>query len=201
MSRRLMPLFLAGSLGVGLALPALADDEKAERKAREADEPVNVFLKAATREPGDAGSPSKFSNEDLEQRVGGVIAPETPDAPDEPAEVVSTWQDDPEAGRKALQAIADAGARRTAVQRRIVQVEAELAAAEARLTAWDKTILAVKNPLLPRPLPPEDPEQRKRWEAMDGMQRAAYAKEQRDRSVALVEAKRRELTELRTLLP
>ena len=73
----------------------------------------------------------------------------------------------------SLQWMRDKQARRADYARRLEEAEANLAAADASATQWEKNLLAFKNPFLPRPqLSPEDAQA---IQGMGGAGRAQWA--------------------------
>jgi hypothetical protein len=73
----------------------------------------------------------------------------------------------------ALQWLQDGEARRADYQRRLKESEANLAVANASVADWERTVLAFKNPLRPRPQP--SPEDAQAIAGMDGGERVRWA--------------------------
>lgn len=109
--------------------------------------------------------PAVITNEYLEARYGGAQAAMGVSGSAMAAAAVSAAAIDPD----PLQAIADARAREADRARRRVEARAEITRLEARVAELERRRLAVRNPLLPPPVVPD--ELRDEWDGWDSVQR------------------------------
>jgi hypothetical protein len=137
--------------------PALASDEKA---------------KETEKSKSDKEESLSFTNEDLARRYSGGEKKKPTSAPPKS----STSEEKPvDNGAAALEKLfADRDSRKENAGK-VVEAEAAVVAARERVTQLEKKKLAVVNPFMARPAPPEDKEEAERWKAMDGSERAAAA--------------------------
>jgi len=109
--------------------------------------------------------PAVITNEFLEARYGGAQAAMGVSGSAMPAGAASAVAIAPD----PLQAIADARARDADRARRRVEARAEIVRLEARVAELERRWLAVRNPLLPPPVVPD--ELRDEWDGWDSVQR------------------------------
>ena len=139
----------------GLAAAALTGCGGGPREAP-APQPIAASRPTAQVEPAPTAepSPSPAAATDAPPVVASNAAPAAPPAPAAAPNPNAKPADKP---ADALQWLQDSEARRADYQRRLKESEADLAVANASVADWERTILAFKNPFLPRPkLSPED---------------------------------------------
>ncbi|MBI4161355.1 MAG: hypothetical protein HY509_02780 [Acidobacteria bacterium] len=108
--------------------------------------PLGFLLASGPGFPGEEGSrkgkPRKFTNDDLKA---------APSPAGTPAAAAEEAQDSPD----SLRPFRDEAERRAWQKREIEAMQREIAALERQIDYWEKKQLSLRNPLLPRPAPPE----------------------------------------------
>ena len=154
-------------LVAGLAAVALTGCGESAREAP-TPPPIAAGKPAENRQPAptEAALPAATAKAQADAAVI-TAPPATPSATPEmslPGSIPPAPLPDPNAKpadkpADALQWLQDGEARRADYQRRLKESEASLAVASASVADWERTVLAFKNPFLPRPkLSPEDAE-------------------------------------------
>lgn len=149
----------------GLAVLALTGCGGGPREAP-APQPMAAGKPAVNAQPAPTAAPGPATTVDTPPVVATTAAataqPPATARASLPAEVPPAPAPDPNAKPAekpvdALQWMKDGEARRADYQRRLTESEANLAVANASVADWERTVLAFKNPFLPRPkLSPED---------------------------------------------
>jgi hypothetical protein len=201
MIRRRSLLFLVVGL-VLLGWPAVRADEPAskEEPSKPAAERAKGAAgaekdeKAARKAPTRAPKPRVYTNEDLErlapipqQRapIAGAASP----ADGEPDDEARPAEDDP---LRAMERQQSAAWER---KRQLARAEREVSDAEARVRELEQRVLAIRNPLLPRPqLSPEEAEA---WRGLSNPERLEMTQLQLDEVKARLEESRKRRDGLR----
>jgi hypothetical protein len=164
---------------VGVAAAALTCCGGTPRETP-APQPVAASQPAATAEPAPTAAPSTAAPSTAAvAKAAPVVASTAAQAtPQEPAPPEPAPPPDPNAKptpkpADSLQWLQDSEARKADYQRRLSESEANLAIANASVADWERIVLELKNPLLPRPkLSPEDAQT---IAGMDGGARVRWA--------------------------
>lgn len=171
-------------LFVGLpVLPALAADEKAP--------PANPFMQAVRRP--DAAKVKVYTNDDLKKLYGGEAVADEPNPASESGTTPETGSGDP------LKELFDRQAKEAEHKQKIADAEAKVAAARDKIADLEKRKLALRNPLLRRPVGPE--EKTDEWKALGASDRVKKTDEEIAAARADVEKLQAELDTLRRSAP
>jgi hypothetical protein len=158
------------------------EGEKPEKKDEQAEKgrsakPVSPFVQAMGGR-AKASEVKVYSNETLSEMFGGA-SEEVVESPTVTPAGAPTPPVQPAVPEKSpLERMAEQ--KKAREDHRILLTAAEKAVtdAEQRVAELEKRALAARNPLLPRPAPPEDEEERAAWNSADGVGRAAQADQQ-----------------------
>jgi hypothetical protein len=148
-----------------------------------ADEPEEK-ADQAEKKPAEAPAPKVFTNEDLERMFG---PPSPPPAPPEREKKEASAE---KKGPDAIRVMQDQQARARGHRQLVAGARAEVAAAERRVKTLENRLLAIRNPLRPRPQLSD--KEAEAWKGLDGTERVELTnKELEEARKTLEEAKKR----------
>lgn len=212
---RRFPLALV-ALAVGsLLLPIHAADAP-KKPAKE--EPANPYQAAVPKGAAKPGGEGKvYRNEDLYKLFGGAPTDaeegeavpeggETPRTEATPSPAVPVGDAAPSGAEAApapendpLKQLLDQQAKAAEHQKLILDAEGQVKAAQEKIADLEKRVLAIRNPLLPRPAAPE--EKAEEWNRADGAARVDLSQEQLRMAREQLAASEAKLDELRRTAP
>jgi hypothetical protein len=204
-------------LACAAAIPAPAadggeqgTDPAADREA-EGEEASDASLSPLIHATGGKSSatPVKvYTNEDLKRVSGTGPGPAETTLPPSPASEPATGggaePEPPSAAGEPTSALDELFAREARRQehvRLIALAEERVATAKQRVADFEKRMLAIRNPLLARPKPPEDEEEATAWQDSDATGRVQQTEGQLEAARAEVAQAERDLAELRRAGP